>query len=130
MPGVTPRTWGFRLSAVDIAVLVAAGPLTWWLWGRIGGMAGAVPLAVGHFFLFCNVIRIIRWKELVWAIFAVLNVAISAAMSEEVPWLTVIVIQTPLTIALVWTEVRSARYHGILARRLNSRLDEYLHGRA
>ncbi len=66
MPGPsTHRTVGFRLSIVDAVVLVAAGPATWLAWPHLGSLAGVIPLVVLHFFLFCNVFRIHRTKELV-----------------------------------------------------------------
>lgn len=120
-----PRTWGFHLSPSDIVVLVAACPATWFLWGSIGPLAGVVPLAVGHFFLFCNVFRIHRRKELVWAVVCLLNVGTWLAC-DHLWWPGIMIIQTPLTVALIWMEMRGPWYHGIGARRLNPRLDEYL----
>lgn len=46
------RTWGFRLSAVDVIVLALTGPATWWAWPQIGAMAGVIPLVVGAFLPF------------------------------------------------------------------------------
>jgi hypothetical protein len=43
-----------------------------------------------------------------------------------VSWLIVMAIQTPLTAIAIGLEVRSPEYHGIGARRLNPRLDEWL----
>src|SRR5207249_2417330 len=58
---------GFRLSAVDVLMLVggiaatvALAAITWW-WGFVVGFV------LAHFFLFCNVIRMARPLELSWA---------------------------------------------------------------
>lgn len=113
---------------LDIAVLVAAPLLTWFLWSYIGSMAGIVLMAVGHFFLFCNVFRIHRKKELLWATVCILNVS-AWAMCDALWWPGVLGIQTPLTVFLIWREMRGPWYHGIFARRINSYLDDYLEGR-
>ncbi len=58
---------GFRLSSLDIFVLVigiVAAVVLWqsvWWWGFLVGFV------VGHFFLFCNLFRIARVLELIWA---------------------------------------------------------------
>ena len=133
-PGTRPaamphaRTWGFRLSAVDLAVLTLTGPATWLLWRWIGPLAGIMPLAVGHFFLFCNVFRIHRWKELVWAATCLVNVGTWFAL-DVLSWWAILLVQTPCTVAMIWTECRHPRYHGILAARINRRLDDYLASR-
>lgn len=121
------RTWGFRFSITDGVVIAMAIPATWLLWPVIGGMAGVIPLAVGHFFLFCNVFRIHRWKELTWAGVCLLNVGTWAAY-DHLSWLGILAVQTPLTLIMIWTEMRQPRYHGILAQRLNPRLRDYLEG--
>lgn len=123
-----PRTWGFRLSAVDAVVLAAAAPLTWLLWRPLGGMALAVPFAVGHFFLFCNVFRIHRAKELVWAAVALANIS-AWTIADALWWPGVLAVQTPLTALLIVREIRGPWYHGIRADRWNPRLEDYLGGR-
>ena len=123
-----PRTWGFRLSWLDAAVLALAVPATWLLWPVIGPIAGCIAMALGHFFLFCNVFRIIRWKELVWAAVCVLNVA-AWSIVDDTWWPGILAVQTPLTIALIATELRTGRYHGVWARRLNPHLDNWLERR-
>ena len=60
-------TPGFRISLFDVLVLIAGmigafivGVQVWW-----AGMV--IGFVVGHFFLFCNVFRIGRKPELIWA---------------------------------------------------------------
>src|SRR6478672_653600 len=119
------RTWGFRFSRADalvIAVFVAAtsglrlleSPL-WWL----------LLIVAAHFFLFCNVFRIARHLEYLWACFFILNVGIWFFL-ERLAWPTVLMCQIPITAVLVLLSLRGPRYHGVFARRLNPRLDDYL----
>lgn len=122
------RTWGFRLSAVDVIVLALTGPATWWALPEIGSMSGVIPLVVGHFFLFCNVFRIHRTKELIWGIICLLNVGAWAVM-DEMWWPGILMIQMPITIILIWTETRLLRYHGVWANHINPRLTDYLEER-
>jgi len=105
-------------------VLVASLPATWWLWSSVGPMAGAVPFAVGHFFLFCNVFRIQRRKELLWAVCCLVNVTVWT-LSERCDWALVLAVQSPLTVALIAWEMRGPHYHGVWARWINPRLADY-----
>ncbi len=121
------RTWGFRLSAVDVIAMCVAPLCAWAMAGGIGPVAWALPVALGHFFLFCNVFRIGRAKELWWAAGFVAQVAIWVAI-DRLSWPIVITIQAPVTIAVIGLELRSPRYHGVAARRLNPQLGRYLDG--
>lgn len=122
------RTSGFRCSALDAVVLivgVAAGIL---LWPRLGPMSGAFPFAVGHFFLFCKIFRIHRTKELVWVVATVLHVAVWVLI-DDVAWLRILALQTPLTLLLIGLTLRGPWYHGICAPRIDQRLDDCISGR-
>lgn len=125
------RTWGFRLSVIDVVFLLLAIPATWLAWPEIGAMAAVIPMAVGHFFLFCNVFRIIRWKELLWTGVFLVNVSGWTISTDDTffMWVGILVIQMPLTVLLITTELFTRRYHGVWARRLNIHLDDYLAGK-
>ena len=122
------RTAGFRCSSIDLVVLAACIPATWWLGGNVGPIAGSVPFAAGHFFLFCNVFRIQRAKELLWAAVCLVNVG-AWMLAERFDWWLILAGQSPLTVVLIAWEMRGPHYHGLWARRINRRLDEYLDGR-
>jgi hypothetical protein len=122
------RTWGFRLSISDVVFMLLAIPATWLAWPHIGAMAGIIPMAVGHFFLFCNVFRIIRWKELLWSGVFLVNV-MAWTIFDECWWPGILSVQLPLTAVLIISEMFTVRYHGIWARRMNPRLDDYLNGK-
>src|SRR6476646_9700374 len=71
---------GFQLSVLDVIVLIAG---TWgsWFMGREVWWAGVmVGFVVGHFFLFCNVFRISRASELIWAAAVVILSGATIAM--------------------------------------------------
>lgn len=123
----SPRTSGFRCSWSDLVVLAACIPLTWWVWRTIGIMAGVIPFAVGHFFLFCNVFRIQRNREIVWAVLAVMQVT-AWTLANALDWRWVLVVQTPITIVIIWLEMCGEKYHGICARHINPRPDRPLLG--
>jgi hypothetical protein len=119
------RTAGFRLSVVDVVFIVAAAIAVFLLRERLGTAVWIIPLAVGHFFLFCNVFRVRRSYELAWVGILFCNLAGWAA-ADRFSWLNVLAVQTPFTLAAFVLELRSRRYHGIFARRLNPHLDEWL----
>ena len=58
---------GFRLRPWDPIVLLLAICAAWFLRGIEGHPGLLVLFVVGHFFLFCNVIRLRRGLELLWA---------------------------------------------------------------
>jgi hypothetical protein len=122
-----PRTAGFRLSVADGITIALGAVATAATIGPLGPMAGLFPMAVGHFFLFCNVFRVRRRYELAWT--AVFLVNFTAWTYTEFSWTGVLAIQLPVTAAAIALEMRSPRYHGVFAARLNPRLAEYLDGR-
>ena len=122
------RTWGFRFNTTDalvIAALIACAILLrtvesphWWILVAVGG----------HFFLFCNVFRARRSFEVGWAALFIINVG-AWLYFGEVSWMKVLGCQLPISVAVIFGEVTSPRYHGILARSLNPKLNDYLEGR-
>ena len=68
-----------------------------------------------------------RNYELIWAAVFVLNVA-GWSFADAFSWLYVLAVQSPITLTVITLEFRSARYHGIWARRVNPKLDDYLQG--
>ena len=119
------RTAGFRLSIVDVVFIAAAAAAGVLLRERLGTAVWIIPVAVGHFFLFCNVFRVRRSYELAWVGILFCNMA-AWVFTDRFSWLNVLAVQTPFTLAVFVLEMRSRRYHGIFARRLNPRLDDWL----
>jgi hypothetical protein len=112
---------GFRLSVLDVLVLLAGGWGTWFLGRKIWWAGAIVGFVVGHFFLFCNVFRIARKAELVWA--AVFVLLCGATIATEFPgWMTTFGISLLLTVVLVVREMKQPHYHGIFWQRVNPNL--------
>jgi len=106
---------GFRFSRFDAVVLVLAAVATaaGWLWlGQIAALFIVVSL---HFLLFCNVFRIPRLPELIWAVVFVINFCVWFAL-DQFSWAAILLVQTPLTLCLVvWSFCRED-YHGVFWR--------------
>jgi hypothetical protein len=115
---------GFRLSVGDILILVA-GTVGAVVAARIDQWAGvAVGFVVGHFFLFCNILRMSRRLELVWAAaFSIL--AISSVVWGLWRWPVVLVCTSGLTVSLAAVEMRRPSYRGAGWRRLNPDLPRW-----
>lgn len=120
---------GFRLSVSDIVVLIvgasgalALGVMVWW-WGFVIGFA------VGHFFLFCNIVRMARPLELLWAgVFVALAVA---TITWGVPgWPLTAVLSLVVTAVVVWLQMRSPSYHGLGWQRINPGLPAWWEAQA
>jgi hypothetical protein len=80
--------------------------------------------AVGHFFLFCNVFRMSRPPELLWAFtFTVLS---GATLRTGGPgWLATVTVSVALAVVLIGLETRKPRYHGVGWKKLNPRLPDW-----
>ena len=103
---------GFRLSVLDVTVLVvgvvaalALAMMVWW-WGFVVGFV------VAHFFLFCNVVRMARPLELAWAgIFVALA---AATVALDAPgWPVTASVSLVATVVVVVVEMRKPSYHGL-----------------
>jgi hypothetical protein len=127
-PAVSRRTWGFRFSLTDAAALVVFGAVAAGLYRLDSSFWWLVAIAAGHFFLFCNVFRVIRRRELIWAAFFVLNVGFWPLLGR-LDWFNVLACQLPVSVGVIAWEVKAVRYHGIFAARLNPSLKDYLEGR-
>lgn len=80
---------GFRLSRLDCVVLVVGAGATMYLATIDGWWAFAFAFVVGHFFLFCNIVRLARPLELTWA--AAFTVLAAATIIFDAPgWLATV----------------------------------------
>jgi hypothetical protein len=113
------------MSALDGVVLLLGTILTIWLRSESFPLWWIVPMVLGHFFLFCNVFLVWRRLELMWA--TVLVIVISGHLAVgHTDWLSPVMMQTPVTLIVLWLQLRSPWYHGIFSRRINPRLDDFL----
>jgi hypothetical protein len=87
----------------------------------------AVGFVVAHFFLFCNLVRLSRSLELIWAgIFTALCILASV---DLLTWRLTFTISGGLTVVVVVIEARRPSYHGVGWRILNPRLPEWWRSR-
>jgi hypothetical protein len=117
-------TPGFRLSLFDVVVLIAGmigafilGAQVWWLGVVIG-------FVVGHFFLFCNVFRIARKPELIWAaVFTILTG--STVVIGKLGWIVTFTLSFLVAVVLIYLETKKPHYHGIGWQKINPGLREW-----
>ncbi len=115
---------GFRLSSLDVGILIGGGVACVSFYRLDPWLGVAVAFVVGHFFLFCNVLRMSRPPELIWAgVFAAL--AVVTVTTGAVSWLAALSASAVLTLVLAVRECRRPSYHGVGWRRLNPQLPEW-----
>ena len=109
---------GFRFSILDAAILAFGGiaaigcsTLDWW-WGLV------IAFVLGHFFLFCNIVRLARRLELTWAA-AFLLLAAPTALTDKPGWLLTVALSLVVTLLVVAVEMRKPSYHGVGWQRIN-----------
>ena len=115
---------GFRLSEMDVGIILL-GVCISVLLARLDERLGMVTLFVlAHFFLFCNVLRMSRPLELIWAgLFMLL--AGSTFYYAFPPWNTTLVAMLGVTLILALVQVRLPSYHGVLWQKLNPNLEQW-----
>ncbi len=115
---------GFRLSEIDVGILLAGLPISV-LIGRLDESLTLVVLfTLAHFFLFCNVVRMSRPLELLWAVLFVV-LAVSTILSGFPPWIYTFSIMLLVTAILMVVQVLRPSYHGVFWRRLNPDLPQW-----
>src|SRR6058998_2943721 len=101
------RTWGFRFSVIDAAAIGAFAALTAGLHWLDSNLWWSVAMVAVHFFLFCNVFRVLRRRELIWAALFLLNVGFWLLM-VRLDWFTVLACQLPVSVGVIAWEVKAA----------------------
>lgn len=116
---------GFRLSAIDVAVLVLGSVATAYLSLQVSLWLGlGVAFVVAHFFLFCNVFRVARPLELSWSALFVALAACSTLFAVP-SWPLVFLLTLPATLVVIVLEMRKASYHGVLWESINPQLPKW-----
>ena len=120
-PAFTP---GLRFSILDGIVLIISAIATialsmmTWQWGFIVGYV------VVHFYLFCNVFRISRPLELIWAgIFVCL--AGFTIVTESPGWAMAIAVSLVTTLIVIAIEMKKPSYHGVAWQKINPTLQSW-----
>ena len=121
------RPAGVRLFIKDIIVIISGVMLTLFVWffskndPSIQTLSLLPSITVIHFFLFCNVFRISRKREILWSIIFIFNIVIGYywimilhnPISPFIFWMTILILQLPFTIAVILKEILSKDYHGV-----------------
>jgi hypothetical protein len=123
-----PFSPGFRLSMLDVMVLIlgaVASPILaaviWW-WGFV------LAFVLVHFFLFCNIVRLARPLELLWA--GVFVALAAATVAWNTPgWFATAVVSLVMTGVVVLVEMRKPSYHGVGWQRINPNLRDWWEAR-
>ncbi len=117
---------GFRLSIADTIILIAGGVAAIYL-ATVEVLASfIVAFVIGHFFLFCNVFRISRPPELIWAATFV-GLSIMTITVGFPGWILTAVISLMISIGSIIRETKSPSYHGIFWKKFNPGLEERWH---
>jgi hypothetical protein len=115
---------GFRLSKIDILVIIVGVVVAAASFSYSSVITFLVLFVVGHFFLFCNIIRMSRSSELIWSgIFLALS---SASLLKGIPsWSVTVFSSTLLTVIIVVIETRKSSYHGVAWQKINPGLPDW-----
>lgn len=123
-----PFSPGFRLSVMDMIVLVA-GVIGSLLAAKVESWLGmATAFTVGHFFLFCNVFRMSRPLELAWAALFLLLTG-STAIMQQPGWFASFALSLAGTVVVVVFQMRQPSYHGIGWKIINPQLPQWWQAR-
>ncbi|MBF0264216.1 MAG: hypothetical protein HQL46_03025 [Gammaproteobacteria bacterium] len=115
---------GFRLSKLDIMVIVIGIVLSFTLYKDLPVASYMIVFVVGHFFLFCNVFRLSRIPELIWA-GSFLLLSISTLLFAYLNWLFVGLISLLISTILIYLETKKPDYHGVFWQQLNPELKQW-----
>ena len=118
---------GFRLSTIDVVVLLCGISGSFFLSSISTEISFIIAFVVGHFFLFCNVFRISRVPELVWA--GTFTGLTYCTITYSTPaWAISILISLAVTTANIILEMRKPSYHGVFWERVNPQLKQWMEG--
>jgi len=115
---------GFRFSVFDALLLVAGAWGARFFWSQTWWLGFVIAFVVGHFFLFCNVFRISRGLELIWAFVFIVLTRLTLA-NGLLTWPVTVALSLSVTLIVVGIELRKPSYHGIAWHRVNPTLPQW-----
>ena len=83
-----------------------------------------VAFVVAHFFLFCNLVRLARTLELIWAAVFLLLATGTIAFDTH-GWLMTYAVSSAMTMILIAIETCKPSYHGVGWRQINPDLPRW-----
>lgn len=104
-------THGFRFSVVDALAIIVCIAFTIWGLKALGSTAWLFPFVLGHFFLFCNLFRVPRRPELVWAGCFIALAFTCLVLDRSI--LNAMWMVLPITAGVLLYAVRLPTYHGV-----------------
>lgn len=116
---------GFRLSFFDVIILLIGTIASYVMALQIWWSGAVISFAVFHFFLFCNVFRIRRKPELIWASVFVVLAGLTIFTEFSGGWWITFVVSVGVTVFLLRSEIGKPYYHGVLWKRWNPDLPEW-----
>jgi hypothetical protein len=115
---------GFRLSVVDTVFVIAVGTLSFVFLQDRPYLLTLCLLGPLQFFLFCNVFRVSRIPELVWAS---VFIAVSwLSFRLDMPLWIPVAVAVMLGVLVIGFEMTQKSYHGIFWERINPGLKSCL----
>ncbi len=115
---------GFRISKIDMFVLVVGVLSAGYCYQISPVVSFVIIFVIGHFFIFCNITRMSRVPELIWA-GTFLLLAGSSVSTGEPSWLLTFSLSILVTFILIILETRKPGYHGIFWKTLNPNLPQW-----
>jgi len=116
---------GFRLSIFDVAFIAFGCSAAWFVYDVANEFSYVILFVISHFFYFCNIFRMPRVPELIWA--ACFVTLYWGVVLEAWDVKTVFLISILVTFIFSVIEVRKPSYHGVLWSRLNPNLETWFH---
>ncbi|WLE97112.1 MAG: hypothetical protein QTN59_20860 [Candidatus Electrothrix communis] len=115
---------GFRLSVIDVIVLFLGTIGSILLHSMENPLSLVVLFTLAHFFLFCNVLRMCRRFELIWAALFLL-LSVNTILFSMPNWLGTTLIMLGITAVLTVLHMRQPSYHGIFWKQINPELPQW-----
>lgn len=112
---------GFRISTLDYTVLLLGAIASIAALQIDHAIAGVTAFTVGHFFLFCNVLRMNRTYEIIWAA-GFISLAGATIYGIIPSWWACYGVTTLTTGVVVTLQLRRPDYHGAFWQQTNPNL--------
>lgn len=122
---------GFRLSIIDVSFVIVVTMMAMLLYMQAQYFLMVVVLTPSlQFFLFCNVFRIRRLLELIWA--SLYLIIFTATFYIELNPIVSTTIMVVIGLIFIGLEMRQPDYHGIFWQRINPKLPRWFeqHGKS